>query len=69
MRLLPRQQLRLRDAAGWMVESCGGTVWITQEGDARDIMLVTGERFTLDRNGRTLVSGLDEATLAVRPPS
>jgi hypothetical protein len=32
-------------------------------------MLVTGERFTLDRNGRTLVSGLDEATLAVRPPS
>ena len=70
MHLLPRQQLRLNDAAGWVLESCGGgTLWITQEGDARDVMLKVGERFTLDRDGKTLVSGLGEAILAVRPPA
>jgi hypothetical protein len=70
LHLLPRQQLRLRDSAGWVVECCRGTVWITQERDARDVMLRPGERFTLDRDGTTLVSGLSggEAVMAVRPP-
>ena len=69
MQLLQQQQLRLCDAAGWMVESCGGTVWITQEGDSRDVLLNAGERFILDRDGKTLVSGIGEAILAVRPPA
>jgi len=68
MQVLLNQQLRLRHAAGWVVESCGGTVWITQEGDARDVLLNTGERFTLDRDGKTIVSGIGEAILSVRPP-
>lgn len=70
MHLLPRHQLRLRDAAGWVVECCGGTVWITQQGDVRDILLKAGESFTLDRDGTTLVSGLcdAEAVITVRPP-
>ena len=69
MQVLLNQQLRLRNAAGWIVESCGGTVWITQEGDPRDVMLTAGERFTLDRDGKTIVSGIGEAMLAVRPPA
>ena len=67
MHLLPGQQLRLRDASGWAVECCTGTLWITQEGDSRDILLKAGERYTLDRDGKTLVGGLDEAVLTVRP--
>ena len=66
--VLLNQQLRLRNASGWVVESCGGTLWITQEGDARDVLLNTGERFTLDRDGKTIVSGIGGAMLALRPP-
>jgi len=47
--------LRLRDAAGCTVMCCAGTVWITQENDARDIFLAAGERFTFDRKGLALI--------------
>lgn len=46
----------MRDAAGCMVMCCAGTVWITQEGDARDIYLSAGESFTFDRPGTALIS-------------
>ena len=47
--------LRLRDAAGCTVMCCAGTVWITQENDARDIFLAAGESFTFDRKGLALI--------------
>ena len=42
-RLAPGGALQLRDAAGCTVMCCAGTVWITQENDARDIFLAAGE--------------------------
>ena len=54
-RLAPGQSLKLRDAAGRTVMCCAGTVWITQEGDARDIFLTAGQRFTFDRPGLALI--------------
>jgi len=41
-RLAPGSGLQLRDAAGCTVMCCAGTVWITQENDARDIFLAAG---------------------------
>ena len=46
----------MRDAAGYTVQCCAGTVWITQENDARDIYLSAGESFTFDRPGTALIS-------------
>ena len=54
-RLAPGQSLKVRDAAGCTVMCCAGTVWITQENDARDIFLTAGQRFTFDRPGLALI--------------
>ena len=67
--LRARQELSLRDAAAWVVECRSGALWITQEADARDVMVEAGERFELDRNGLTLVSALDVAVAAVHAPA
>jgi len=45
----------VRDAAGCTVMCCAGTVWITQENDARDVFLTAGESFTFDRKGLALI--------------
>lgn len=40
---------------------CAGTIWITQEGDPRDIFLAAGERFTFDRPSLALISAEEGA--------
>jgi hypothetical protein len=63
IRLERDQHLRLNDARGWQVKSVNGTVWITQEGDSRDIVIKKGQSFVLDRDGTTLLSALNDADL------
>lgn len=55
-RLTPGESLKLRDAVGHTLMCCAGTIWITQENDARDIYLSAGESFTFDRPGTVLIS-------------
>ena len=50
--------LRMRDAVGTGVRLCEGTVWVTQCGDLRDIVLEAGESFVLDRPGVAIVQAL-----------
>jgi hypothetical protein len=63
--LRDRQHVNMQDAAGWTVKALTGSVWITQEGDNRDIALNAGESFTVDRDGSTLVSPFGEARICV----
>jgi hypothetical protein len=59
---LPRHvSLGLQRHAGDRIECVSGTVWVTQDGDLRDIVLKAGESFRLDRTGRALVSALADA--------
>ena len=59
---LPRHvSLGLQRRAGDRIECVSGAVWVTQDGDLRDIVLNAGESFRLDRNGRALVSALADA--------
>lgn len=60
------QHMRLSDAQGWKIKAVDGTVWITQEGDSRDIVLRNGESFVFDRAGKVLLSALDRAVLCVK---
>jgi hypothetical protein len=55
-----RQTFNLRARKGQRIEVCTGQVWITQDGDPRDVILRANEAFTLDRTGHALVSALDE---------
>ncbi len=59
----PGKSIRVQDGAGTEVCAVSGIVWITQEGDQRDVILQPGERFTLDRGGLTLLVALDEIAL------
>ncbi|MEK6593802.1 MAG: DUF2917 domain-containing protein [Pseudomonadota bacterium] len=59
MRLAPGENLKVRDAVGSTLMCCAGTVWITQENDARDIFLTAGQSFTFDRTGVALICAVD----------
>lgn len=58
------QSITLVDAAGATATVERGCVWITMDGDRRDVVLNAGDRWTVERNGITLVSA--EAPTLVR---
>lgn len=58
VRLAPHQTLRLRDSAGSTVCALEGSVWITEENQARDIVLAQGNCYRLRNRGLALVNPL-----------
>ena len=66
--LRPAQILRLRVASGVIIRCDSGTVWITQEGRARDDFLSAGDSLCIASSGITLVEtiGNAAASLALR---
>lgn len=64
-----RNQIReVKTPLGVTMECLSGRVWITLDGDLRDVVLDEGQTFTVDRNQRTLVMALDEATIRCTAP-
>ena len=59
---------RLDDGRGQRIESLGGSLWITIDNDRRDILVNPGEGFTIDRDGATLISALDDSRFVVLAP-
>ena len=57
--------LRLRHAQGQRIEALSGSVWITIDGDRRDVVLDARQGFNIDRDGDTLVSALSDARIVV----
>jgi len=67
VRLQRGQILRVVDAAGASIEARAGTVWITEDGQRRDIILEPGGSYRLRRPGVAIVNavgGEAEVTLA-----
>jgi hypothetical protein len=58
VRLSPHQTLRLRDSAGSTVCAVEGSVWITEENQARDIVLAQGNCYRLRNRGLALINPL-----------
>ncbi len=63
--LLKNELHLIRDGQGRQVQCLTGRLWITQEGDPRDIVLDAGEGYTIEQSGLTVVCALREATLLV----
>jgi hypothetical protein len=63
-----RQTLVLQQARGTVVVVDRGSVWITLERDPRDIVLVQGMRFEIDRPGRTILAAEAPSTLRLLVP-
>ncbi len=59
------EALHLRHALGQRIEALSGRVWITMDGDLRDIVLDAGEGFTVDRSSDVLLSAMSDAQLVV----
>lgn len=61
--LAKRQILAVQRPAGVRIECLQGSVWITLDGDARDVVLGAGQAFTTDCPQRALVLALDPACI------
>lgn len=58
-----KQTLALKHARGMEVTCVEGVIWLSTEGDARDILLTPGRSFTLATNGLTVMEGMPHATI------
>ena len=61
--------LTLDGAEGARITSLGGIVWITQDGDLRDIVLSDGEAFELDRPTPAIVQAFELARVSITEPA
>ena len=67
--LAARRGLRLKDAHGAKLRAVQGTLWVTIDGDLRDIVLDPGESFIVDSHQPLVVMPLGEcATVDVKSP-
>jgi hypothetical protein len=66
--LQPGELLRVRDGRGWTIAVIEGEVWITQDGDFRDIVIESGDQFRLGRAGLSLVHAMRRSSITLLVP-
>jgi len=60
--------MSMTDAIGVQVECRTGQVWLTMDGDSRDIFLAPGDAHSIKRNGLTLISAIEPSLVHVQLP-
>lgn len=63
-----RRALTLTDAAGAEVACLTGQVWLTMDGDRRDIFLEPGDVHSIERGGLTLINAIEASVVHVDLP-
>jgi Protein of unknown function (DUF2917) len=67
---LAPMQLRVLDRFfGGSVECVNGCVWLTFDGDCRDVVLQAGESHVADRNARLIVYALEPSAIRLQAPN
>jgi len=69
VRLARRSTLVLDDARKGVISVDYGCVWITLQHDRRDIVLLPGMRFEIDRDGRTVIAAEEDSRLRISLPA
>jgi len=64
LQLARNDHVEVIDGRGFSMRCLFGSLWVTQDGDPRDIVLVPGESFTLDRDGVAIVYATADSGLA-----
>lgn len=67
--LLRKTLVELPPARPLDVASGGGTLWLTLDGDPRDLVLERGERVLIEAPGRVIAYAFDDAVLEVKAVS
>ena len=57
--------VRVRDGRGLVLRANAGTVWVTEEGEAGDVVLVPGGAHRIASNGVTLIEAQRDARIEV----
>jgi Protein of unknown function (DUF2917) len=65
MELADGELVELQDVRGTTLRVTHGTVWITQDRDIRDVVLRTGDVWTIERDGLTLAEAQGAATFCL----
>ena len=60
-----RACLDMGNAEGLTVSCIRGCVWLTHDGDCKDVVLQAGDRHTVTRTARLLAHALEESILQV----
>lgn len=60
--------LTLHDAKGRGIAVFSGSLWITQEGDLRDIVAAAGDSVRFDRDGLVVIQALADTRLMLLDP-
>ena len=61
--------LEIKQGAGITIECLEGSVWVTLDGNMRDVILDPGRSFNVDRKRRILIQALDAARVRlIQPP-
>jgi len=61
------QFLRVVNGAGSTLTAHGGSVWITEQDNPRDVVLRDGQNMTLRRSGVALVEAFEHASIFLVP--
>src|SRR3954470_2418439 len=64
-----REALALRNARGSTITCVSGTLWVTIEGDSRDVVLTAGDTFVVNRRGLTLLAAHESSVADVCAPN
>ncbi len=59
----------VKQALGVTIECLEGSVWVTLDGDLRDLILDAGQSCKIDSERRALIQALDTARVRLIPPS
>lgn len=65
IKLERRQLIKIHNGEGVVVIGRAGSVWITQEGDSRDVIVNPGEMFVIDHPGQTIVEAAESSLVSI----
>jgi hypothetical protein len=58
--------ISLRNARGTRIFCQSGSLWVTQEAEIKDLVLVPGDSLTISNGGLTVITALQPSALALR---
>jgi hypothetical protein len=59
--------LTVPDPLGKELHCLSGELWVTQDGDPRDVILIVGQSYLVERAARMVVSALQDAEFELLP--